>query len=171
MYINRHNNEVQLIQKAVARGDLPMYMNTGTSEVTFDIPTRPPTTLHPPDLPQTTWNKYRPYLLIDDESKPRKAYLVELDYCSDTNQHLEFQVKSVQHKELRCILQQQGFLVRYLVITIGTTGTTTLTNLSTLGISRKHADKLISNLQRESIASCISFLYTRHMKESLPPGG
>ena len=178
MYINRHNKAVQLIQKAVAKGALgalPMYMDAGTCEATSDIPMRPPTTLKPPDLPQATWDKYRPdLLLIDDESKPRKAYLVELGYCSDTNHQIKFQEKSVQHKELQRILQQQGFLVHYLVFTIGTTGTIpipTITNLSTLGISREHVDKLISKLHRESTASCTSILATRRMKESLPPGG
>ena len=178
MYINRHNKAVQLIQKAVAKGALgalPMYMDAGTCEATSDIPTRPPATLKPPDLPQATWDKYRPdLLLIDDESKPRKAYLVELGYCSDTNHQIKFQEKSVQHKELQRILQQQGFLVHYLVFTIGTTGTIpipTITNLSTLGISREHVDKLISKLHRESTASCTSILATRRMKESLPPGG
>eukprot|EP00798_Chlamydomonas_sp_ICE-L_P014832 gene14832-biopygen23857 len=178
MYINRHNKAVQIIQKAVAKGALgalPMYMDAGTCEATSDIPTRPPATLNPPDLPQATWDKYRPdLLLIDDESKPRKAYLVELGYCSDTNHQIKFQEKSVQHKELQRILQQQGFLVHYLVFIIGTTGTIPIpiiTNLSTLGISREHVDKLISKLHRESTASCTSILATRRMKESLPPGG
>jgi ribonuclease HI len=178
MYINRHNKAVQLIQKAAAKGALgalPMYMDAGTCEATQDIPTRPPVTLKPPDLPQATWDKYRPdLLLIDNESKPRKAYLVELGYCSDTNHHIKYQEKSLQHKEFQRILEQQGFLVHYLVFTIGTTGTiptTTITNLSTLGISREHADKLIYKLHKESITSCTSILATRRMKESLPPGG
>jgi ribonuclease HI len=177
MYINRHNKAVQLIQKAIAKGTLgglPVYMDAGTCEASASIPNRPPAYLKPSNLPTEQWNKYRPDILLLNRTSCT-AYLVEVGYCSDTNHDIKFQEKGCQHTELKNILLTQGFTtVHYLVFTVGTTGTiptTTLNNLTTLGISRAHADKLISKIHDASTASCTQILATRRMKESLPPGG
>ena len=162
-YIKRHDGAVKLIQRSVAKGKLGgsyMIMDAGKEA---DLPTSVrrktlPPELRPPSVPEETWGKMRPDILIlpglraKDNPQPLDKYeiiLVEVGYCSDTNHNIKIRAKQQQHADLIAALRSAGHTVRPHTITLGTTGTihqdlqTTLTAMQVDSSSLKRvANKL-----------------------------
>jgi ribonuclease HI len=182
MYITRHDATVRLIHKAISKGDLGsrrMIMDVGKEE---DLPRgvlgkRLPAWLRPSSIPLPDWTRMRPDLVIlpESESPTGKAdkiiWIIELGYCSDTNHATKFVEKHAQHARLVESLEQAGYLVHYIIITIGTTGTiptTFLDHMTKLGIARLQALKLADKVHALSIASFDAILKCRRFMETRP---
>ena len=81
--------------------------------------------------------------------------------------------KHAQHARLVECLVQAGYIVHYVIITIGTTGTiptTFLTTMTKLGLTRVCALKLADKVHAHSIASFQTILQTRRFMEVQPSG-
>ena len=112
--------------------------------------------------------------ILPDEDSPTciidtEIWLLELGYCSDTNHDTKFITKHAQHVSLVNGLQSAGYLVHYIVISIGTTGTiptSCLTSMTTLGLDRLCALKLADKVHSHSISSFQSILQCRRFMEN-----
>ena len=140
---------------------------------------RLPAWLRPPSISPQEWDKMRPDLaVLPDTDSPitqadKTVWVLELGYCSDTNHATKFINKHAQHARLVEGLEQAGYIVHYLIITIGTTGTipnTFLTNMTKLGLTRVCALKLADKVHEHSISSFETILQTRRFMEAQPPG-
>ena len=114
--------------------------------------------------------------ILPDQDSPtgiidKEIWLLELGYYSDTNHATKFITKHAQHVSLVDGLQSAGYLVHYVVITIGTTGTiptTFLTSMTTLGLDRLCALKLADTAHSYFISSFQSILQCRRFMEAHP---
>ena len=137
---------------------------------------RLPAWLRPSGTPTSEWNKMRPDLAIlpdPDHSTDKTIWVIELGYCSDTNHATKFVEKHEQHARLVEGLEQAGYLVHYIVLTIGTTGTiptSFLASMTKLGIARVQALKLADKIHVHSIDSFDAILKCRRFMEAQPPG-
>ena len=140
---------------------------------------RLPDWLRPPQVPPADWAKMRPDLAIlpdrDTPDKPtdKKIWLLELGYCSDTNQATKFNEKQDQHASLVNHLKELGCIVHYEIITLGTTGTipkSVIPTLRTLGVDYVKAVKLADKLHAHTIMCFKSILQSRRVLGSTPAG-
>ena len=138
-----------------------------------------PDWLRPPHVPLTDWHKMRPDLAIlpdrDAPDKPadKTIWLLELGYCSDTNQATKFIDKQAQHAKLVGYLKGAGYNVHFEILTLGTTGTipkSFLPTLRTLGVDSLKAIKLADKLHAHTIACFKTILQSRRVMESTPAG-
>jgi len=184
MYIKRHDAAVHLLHKAISKGALGsrrVIMDAGRLE---DLPRGVlgktlPDWLRPPSISAEIWPKLRPDLAILPEvdsptiAADKEIWILELGYCSDTNHATKAEDKHAQHTQLVAGLRLAGYLVHYLVVTIGTTGTiprTFVTSMTTLGLTNLEILPLADQLHHHSVDSFQTILQCRRFMEHHPAG-
>jgi len=138
-----------------------------------------PDWLRPPSISAEIWPKLRPDLAILPEvdsptiAADKEIWILELGYCSDTNHATKAEDKHAQHTQLVAGLRLAGYLVHYLVVTIGTTGTiprTFVTSMTTLGLTNLETLTLADQLHHHSVDSFQTILQCRRFMEHHPAG-
>ena len=111
-----------------------------------------------PDLPSTLPN-----------GKARKIYIVEGGYCSDTWYLEKVQQKELQHSALESTLRSYGYdvtILTYILGFYGSTYTSNLKTLKTLGIEHAAANKLSRKTHEHSVTCAHNLNKTRRVLES-----
>ena len=104
------------------------------------------------------------------DNRPRKVWIVEGGYCTDTRYMDKLLRKELQHKQLQESLKQRGFEVILLPIVLGVTGTIYKTNiaaLSALGIEQDKAKKLLKELHLHAVISHHTIIKLRRKLENI----
>ena len=111
-----------------------------------------------PDLPTTLPN-----------GKARKFYIVEGGYCSDTRYLEKVRQKELQHSALESSLRSYGYdvtVLAYIFGFYGSTYTSNLKTLKTLGIEHAAANKLSRKTHEHSVTCAHNLNKTRRFLES-----
>ena len=101
---------------------------------------------------------------------PRKIWIVEGGYCTDTRYTDKYTRKELQHAKLQTLLKQQGYEVILLPLVLGVTGAiykTNVTALNSLGIERDKAKKLLKELHLHAVLTHHTIIKLRKKLEIL----
>ena len=111
-----------------------------------------------------------PVLNINVENKkPRKVWIVEGGYCTDTRYTDKYKRKELQHQQLQNLLIQKGCDVTLMPTVLGVTGAvykTNVTALSALGIDSNKAKKLLKELHLHAVLTHHTIIKLRRKLES-----
>ncbi|KAL3155506.1 hypothetical protein ABBQ38_15503 [Trebouxia sp. C0009 RCD-2024] len=102
-------------------------------------------------------------------NQPRKVWIAEGGYCTDTRYSDKYRRKETQHEHLQTLLQARGFEVILLPIILGFTGAiykTTMSALSALGIEKAQAKKLLYDLHAHAIQTHHTIIKLRRKLEN-----
>ena len=102
-------------------------------------------------------------------NRPRKVWIVEGGYCTDTRYSDKYRRKETQHEHLQTLLQARGFEIILLPIILGFTGAiykTTVSALSALGIEKAQAKKLLYDLHAHAIQTHHTIIKLRRKLEN-----
>jgi hypothetical protein len=97
--------------------------------------------------------------------RPRKIWLIELGYFSNTRYMEKVTEKKEQHAELCEVLAAEGYHVRLLPVVLGSAGTL----CKCLDRATKEMDILYTTLEKRNYTA--SFTYTVYTVRSLCPNG
>ena len=103
--------------------------------------------------------------------KPRKVWLAEAGYCSDTMYQDKLKEKELQHKHLQEALSAYGYEVIAMPIILGFYGTiftTTVQSAQTLGVERVRVNRLMNALHAHAITSLHTIVKLRRKLERSP---
>jgi hypothetical protein len=135
------------------------------------------------DQDKTTWDRYRPDILIAMEGActqgdriqqfhNRSIHMVEVKYCRDTDRTSQCLRAEHQHEALRAALLQVGYKPEQLhlhVITLGATGTIYRdihATLKSLGIDNKpEAHRCCADLHKHAVTYVMRLLKTKWAQE------
>lgn len=102
-------------------------------------------------------------------NRPRKVWIVEGGYCTDTRYSDKFRRKETQHEHLQTLLQARGFEVILLPVILGFTGAiykTTVSAVAALCIERAQAKKLLYDLHAHAIQTHHTIIKLRRKLEN-----
>ena len=102
-------------------------------------------------------------------NRPRKVWIVEGGYCTDTRYNDKYRRKETQHKHLLTLLQARRFEVILLPVILGFTGAiykTTVSALPALGIEKAQTKKLLYDLHAHAVQTHHSIIKSRRKLES-----
>ena len=105
------------------------------------------------------------------DGKPRKVWIAEAGYCSDTMYEDKLMEKELQHKRLQEALSAYGYEVIAVPIILGFYGTiftTTVQSAQTLGIERVRVNRLMNTLHAHAITSLHTIIKLRRKLERSP---
>ena len=103
-------------------------------------------------------------------NRPRKVWIVEGGYCTDTRYSDSYRCKGTQHEHLQTLLQARGFEVILLPVILGFTGAiykTTVSALPTLGIEKAQAKKLLYDLHAHAVQTHHTIIKLRRKLENM----
>jgi hypothetical protein len=102
------------------------------------------------------------------DTRPRRVWIVEIGYCSDTRYEAKLDEKRAQHSQLQAALQSYGYDVTLIPMVLGNTGTVYTTNLEglmQLGMSREKGKKLLAQLHTHAVACTHNIVKSRRFLE------
>ena len=105
------------------------------------------------------------------DGKPRKVWVAEAGYCSDTMYQDKLKEKELQHKHLQEALSAYGYEVIAVPIILGFYGTiftTTVQSAQTLGVERVRVNRLMNALHAHAIISLHTMVKLRRKLERSP---
>lgn len=103
--------------------------------------------------------------------KPRKVWVAEAGYCSDTMYEDKLKEKELQHRHLQEALSNYGYEVIAVPIILGFYGTiftTTVQSAQTLGLERVRINRLMNALHAHAITSLHTIVKLRRRLERCP---
>ena len=103
-------------------------------------------------------------------NRPRKVWIVEGGYCTDTRYSDKYRRKEIQHEHLKTLLQARGFEVILLPIILGFTRAiynTTVSALPALGIENTQAKKLLYDLHAHAVQTHHTTIKLRRKLENI----
>ena len=175
IYISRHNQAVQIIHRAVAKGacgNLHCIMDAGKAA---ELPssaqsTRLPHWLRPHHVAPSLWKKMRPDLAYIDKRQDGTyaVDLIEVGYCGDHNHPEKVAEKLQQHAQLTTLLKEAGHMVRPHTVTLGHTGTipsSTQHCLRAMGVSQEQVRRTLSKLNTLAATSVEGIVMRRRQLE------
>ena len=104
-------------------------------------------------------------------SQPRKIWIVEGGYCTDTRYADKYRRKQTQHEVLTHLLQARGFEVHVLPMMLCFAGSiykTFVSALSTLGTEGSKAKKVLQNWHVHSVQTHHSIIKLRRSLVRMP---
>ena len=102
-------------------------------------------------------------------NRPRKVWIVEGGYCTDTRYSDKYRRKETQHEHLQTLLQARGSEVILLTVILGFTGAiykTTLSALPAIGIEKAQTKKPLYDLHAHAVQTHHSIIKLRRKLES-----
>ena len=102
------------------------------------------------------------------DGKPRKVWVAEAGYCSDTVYEDKLTEKELQHEHLQQNLLVYGYEVIAVPITLWRFFTTTLQSAQTLGVERVRVNRLMNALHAQGITSLHTIVKLRRKVERSP---
>ena len=102
------------------------------------------------------------------DARPRRVWIVEVGYCSDTRYEAKLEEKRTQHSQLQAALQSYGYDVTLIPMVLGNTGTVYTTNLEglmQLGMSRDKGKKLLGQLHTHAVTCTHNIVKSRRFLE------
>ena len=123
---------------------------------------------HEQHMQHATMAQLSPQML---DGKPRKVWVAEAGYCSDTMYEDKLKEKELQHKRLQEALSAYGYEVIVVPIILGFYGTiftTTVQSAQTLGVERARVNRLMNTLHAHAITSLHTIVKLRRKLERSP---
>jgi len=105
------------------------------------------------------------------DGKPRKVWVAEAGYCSDTMYEDKLKEKELQHRRLQQALSAYGYEVIAVPTILGFYGTiftTTVQSAQTLGVERVRVNRLMNALHAHAITSLHTIVKLRRKLERSP---